>query len=170
MMRKVEFSRVLHVPELGSNLLSVLYLVRNRGFNVHIYPDRMDFDKDRQTLFCASIGSSNTAYLDGAIVPAVESAQISAALTLPLDEALWHRRLAHYHLQGIRKLAQSELVTGIKLHNKQQADPICEPCLAGKLNAAPFPSSLNRASKPLRLVHSDVHGPLPVRTHSGYRY
>ena len=22
----------------------------------------------------------------------------------------------------------------------------------------------------LHLVHSDVHGPLPVRTHSGYRY
>ena len=29
LVRHVEFSRVLHVPDLGSNLLSVLYLTRN---------------------------------------------------------------------------------------------------------------------------------------------
>ena len=29
LVRHVEFSRVLHVPERGSNLLSVLYLARN---------------------------------------------------------------------------------------------------------------------------------------------
>ena len=104
------------------------------------------------------------------MIPAVESAQISAASTLPLDEALWHRRLAHFHLTGIRELSSSDLVTGIKLNSSQQADPICEPCLSGKLNAAPFPPSQNCAPKPLRLVHSDVHGPLPVRTSSGYRY
>ncbi|KAI0038011.1 hypothetical protein FA95DRAFT_1474291, partial [Auriscalpium vulgare] len=49
---------------------------------------------------------------------------------------------------------------------------ICEPCLAGKMHANPFPSSTHRARAPLHLIHSDVHGPLPVRTPSasGYRY
>ena len=41
---------------------------------------------------------------------------------------------------------------------------------ACKLKTAPFPLSANRRDKPLQLVHSDVHGPLPVRTHPGYRY
>lgn len=35
-LRNVEFSRVLHVPELGSNLLSVLYLPCHHCFNVSI--------------------------------------------------------------------------------------------------------------------------------------
>lgn len=156
--------------KLSSNLFSVLYLVRNRGFFVHIYPDCMDFDRNSQTLFCAAIEASNTAYLTGTIIPALESAQLSAASTLPLDKTLWHRCFGHFNIEAIRELAQHELVTGLKLTSKQRADPICEPCLAGKLNAAPFPSSSNRALRPLGLVHSDVHGPLPVRTHSGYRY
>ena len=38
------------------------------------------------------------------------------------------------------------------------------------MHADPFPPSSSRASKPLQLVHSDVHGPVKVSTHQGYRY
>lgn len=169
-MRSVEFTRVLHVPELGSNLLSVLYLARKCAFNVHISSSSMDFVRDGQTLFCVPIDSSNTAFLAGQVIPAFESAQVSASSTLPLDETLWHRRLAHFHFQGVRALQQSDLVPGLRFTSSQQADPICEPCLSGKLNAAPFPSSSTVADRPLKLVHSDVHGPLPVCTYSGYCY
>ena len=110
-----------HVPELGSNL-SVLYLTRHRGFNVHIYSERMDFDRDSQTLFCTTINASNTAYLAGTVHSALETAQAAATSTLPLDETLWHRRLAHYHLQGVRNIAQSDVVTGMKLEALSQ-DP-----------------------------------------------
>ena len=34
----------------------------------------------------------------------------------------------------------------------------------------PFPSSSTRATRPLQLVHSDVHGPVKVSTHQGYCY
>jgi len=46
---------------------------------------------------------------------------------------------------------------------------ICEPCLAGKMHFNPFPSS-SSPTQPLKLVHSDLHGPLPVATREGYRY
>ena len=75
-VRELEFTRVLHVPQLGSNLFSVLYLTRNRGFTVHIYSDRMDFERTGQTLFCASIDENNTAYLDGAVIAAFEHARL----------------------------------------------------------------------------------------------
>ena len=42
--RQVLLSRVLHVPELSSNLLSVLYLVRNHEFQVHISAKHMEFE------------------------------------------------------------------------------------------------------------------------------
>jgi hypothetical protein len=38
------------------------------------------------------------------------------------------------------------------------------------MHSNPFPSSQHRASRPLELIHSDLHGPLPVCTYSGYRY
>ena len=43
-------------------------------------------------------------------------------------------------------------------------------CLAGKMHSNPFPSTSSHASKPLELVHIDLHGPLPVATCEGYRY
>ena len=169
-LQHVEFSRVLHVPDLGSNLLSVLYLTRHHRFNVHIVRDRMSFILDGQTRFIAPIDDSNTAHLAGTVIPAPESALVASSSTLPLNETLWHRRFAHFHHSGVKSIISEGLVTGMDLVSSSVPDPICEPCLCGKLNAAPFPSSPSRADRPLALVHSDVHGPLPVRTASGYRY
>ena len=35
-IRSVEITRVLHVPELRNNLLSCLYLTRNKAFTIHV--------------------------------------------------------------------------------------------------------------------------------------
>ncbi|GBE78927.1 predicted protein [Sparassis crispa] len=167
-VRPVEFTRVLHVPRLRNNLLSCLYLVHQKGFRIHIESKFMTFLHSRQTLFVASITENYTAFLDGTVQPAPESAQ--AITTVPLDLNLWHRRFAHHNYADVQKMIREELVTGLMLDSKQQPDPICEPCLAGKMHANPFPTSDSHASKPLELIHTDVHGPLPVCTHSGYRY
>ena len=106
-------------------------------------------------LFVANIGNSNCAFLDGETVPLVEFA--SAATTIPLDLDLWHRRLAHHHLTDVKALLHHNLVTGMAIDSMSLPDLICEPCLASKMHANPFPSSSWRASRPLELVHSDVH-------------
>jgi transposase InsO family protein len=118
-------------------------------------------------LFVATISGSNAAFLDGSTVPLGEYA--SAATTVPLDIDLWHRRLAHHHPAGVRMLLDEGLVTGMKLDSKAAPDPICEPCLAGKMHSNPFPSSLWHASRPLELVHTDVHQ-VPYPSFSGFRY
>ncbi|KAJ1305491.1 hypothetical protein OPQ81_000498 [Rhizoctonia solani] len=46
----------------------------------------------------------------------------------------------------------------------------CEPCLKGKQTRAPFPSSKNHASEVLKLLHSDLHGPLPIQAIGGHHY
>jgi len=170
--RPVEFSRVLHVPKLRSNLLSVLYLTRNKGVIVIIDSKQLKFKKGGNVLFTADIDSNNTAYLNGVTVlplQAEESTQIAS--TLPMDLTLWHRRLAHHNHDDVLKLHKEKLVHGMTLvASGTKPDPICEPCLAGKMHANPFPLSKHRAKKPLELVHSDLHGPTQTRTHSGYRY
>ena len=90
--------------------------------------------------------------------------------TLPVDISLWHRRLAHHDYNSVKDMITKQLVTGIDIKSKKAPDPICEPCLSGKMNAKPFPSSTTCSSKPLELIHTDLHGPFKTRTVSGYRY
>ena len=75
-----------------------------------------------------------------------------------MDLSLLHCHLCHHHLVGIRKLLSGSLVTGLKLDSKAEPDPVCEA------------ASTRRATKPLQLVRSNVHGPVKVSTHQGYRY
>jgi hypothetical protein len=124
--------------------------------------------RDNTLLFTAQINENNAAFLDGTTDANSESA--SYISTLPLDISLWHRRLAHHDHNSVKQMISKQLVTGIDIKSKQAPDPICEPCLAGKMNANPFPSSTTRASKPLALIHTDLHGPFKTRTISGYRY
>src|SRR3979490_809371 len=87
-----------------------------------------------------------------------------------MDLSLWHHCLAHLNLDSVKHLVKHDLVDGLVLKSKQKPDPIYEPCLAGKQHQNPFPTSSTHASEPLGLVHTDLHGPMPVCTHSGYRY
>ncbi len=73
-------------------------------------------------------------------------------------------------ISGIKKLLSGNLVKGFKLDAQANPDPVCEACKAGKMHSDPFPISTSRASKPLQLAHSDVHGPVKVSTHQGYRH
>lgn len=168
-IRPVEFTRVLHVPNLRNNLLSVLFLTRQRKFKVAIDADFIYFNLAGQTRFVASINDHNSAFLDGSTKSHhIDSAQLTS--TLPLTYSLWHCRLAHVNRDDVKKLITQNFVTGIKLDSRIAPDPICEPCLAGKMHANPFPSTGHTTSKPLELVHMDVYGPTPVASPEGYRY
>ena len=102
------------------------------------------------------------------------SAYRSVLLVFPLNSSVAHPslqsvccepQLVEFSLpvyQGVRNIAQSDVVTGMKLDSRQKVGPICEPSLAGKLNTAPFPSSSTRADSLLQLIHSDVHDPLLI--------
>ena len=165
--RDVEFTRVLHVPALRNNLLSVLYLTKYKSIDVHISGITMDFFDQKSWLFSATINDDDIGYLNGSTVDIMESVQLAS--TLPLDLSLWHKRLGHHNYTDIRKMISNELVDGLVLDSKAEPDPICEPCLAGKMHANPFPSSEHRATEVLELIHSDVHQ-IGVTSHGGYKY
>ena len=156
--RDFEFGRVLHVPALNNN-----------RFHVHINKDIMEFTWNGSVLFTASVNNRSVGYLNGHTI-STDSESVHVVSTLPLNLDLWHRRFFHCNLHDVQKLSKDNLVEGLKLDSKAKPDPICEPCLAGKMHANPFPSSHTRANKaPLELVHSDVHD-VGVNSPSGYRY
>ena len=47
--------------------------------------------------------------------------------------------------------------------------PICEPCLAGKACRKPFGKAM-RATQPLKLIHSNICGPMNIKAHHGASY
>ena len=168
--RDIEFTRVLHVPALKNNLLSVLYLTKYKGIDVHISKSKMSFlDQNNHLLFTATIGNDDTGYLDGYTVLDTEHAHLVSISTLPLDLSLWHKRFGHHNYDDIKMMISKNLVDGLTLDSKATPDPICEPCLAGKMHSNPFPLSQNRAKELLELIHTDVHE-IGVTSPSGYKY
>ena len=137
--RTLEFTKVLHVPALHSNLLSVLYLTQNKNFTVTIPRDRINFIQNKILLFTVSVNGLNTAALNGTVIPILKFAKVSN--TSILDVSLWHRRFAHLNLDSVKLLIRSDLVDGLTIKSSEKPHTICEPCLAGKQHRNPFPTS-----------------------------
>ena len=165
--RDVEFTRVLHVPALRNNLLAVLYLTKYKEIDVHISGNKMNFLDKKSWLFSATINNDDIAYLDGSTVDIMENVHLAS--TLPLDLSLWHKRLGHHNYDDIKMMMSKNLVDGLVLDSKAKPDPICEPCLAGKMHANPFTTSEHRATEVLELIHTDVHQ-IGVTSHGGFNY
>jgi hypothetical protein len=166
--RPIEFSNVLHVPLLQNNLLSVLHLTKKHNFEVQIKQSTMTFKLNGQLMFEATVSDDNTALLNG-------STTVQSALKVSsLSPELWHRRLCHIGRSRLKELFSGSYVkdldTGISLSTSPLPD-ICEHCLAGKQHRFPFPDAAsNRRTRPLELVHSDLHGPVSVQTPQQHRY
>ncbi len=166
--RPVELTRVLHVPQLCNNLLSCIYLTKRKGIIMEVDASKICFKHNGTTLFTTTVTPHHTGIVDASTELNPESAH--AALTLPMDINLWHCCCTHYSHATITKLIKGDLVVRLVISSKSQPDPICEACLAGKMTSGPFPSSDSISELPLELVHSDLHGPLPVATAEGYHY
>ena len=92
-------------------------------------------------MFEAKVNSSTIVYLQDTTIPIPETVNLSSATTLPMDLELWYRHLCHPSYPVLKKMIRENLVTGLKITSSSKPDPICEPCLAGKMVADPFPSS-----------------------------
>jgi hypothetical protein len=82
----------------------------------------------------------------------------------------WHCRYGHLNFGYINKLAQGNLVTGMK-YTKGETNQECEACTRAKMHRIPVPKqSSNRMTQPLELIHSDVCGPMNTDSIGGSKY
>ena len=110
-MAPLEFSNVLYVPALCSNLFSVLYLTLHRSFTVCIEKDTMHFIRDNRIAFQAKTGASKAAFLVGDTIPIEEFASLSSATTLPLEWHLWHHHLSQQN--GVAERSNRTIEEGV---------------------------------------------------------
>ena len=78
---------------------------------------------------------------------------------------MWHKRLCHMSVKGIKRLADDNLIQVKDVHLERCAD-----CLAGKQNRTSFRSRApTRRSAPLELVHTDMCQ-VDTKSHAGAQY
>jgi hypothetical protein len=158
----VHLNNVLYVPGLKKNLVYISCLV-DKGYRI--------------------------AFVDGKVLVWSEHSKIEDARVIGIPEGrlykllgqntqalvhdelnpseLWHRRYAHLHYQALPSLKQ--MIVGIpELQSVHEG--ICRGCALGKNIKKPFPSSENRSKKILDMIHSDVCGPMPVKSLGGSLY
>ena len=73
---------------------------------------------------------------------------------------IWHQRLGHIGEKGLQILHGNGMVEGMS--NFSLDFNFCEHCVYGKKNRLSFPFGAKMVNKILKLVHSDVFGPVSV--------
>ncbi|CAI7891070.1 unnamed protein product [Closterium sp. NIES-54] len=101
-------------------------------------------------------------------LPSVASAQAATSTT---TLSTWHNRLGHLHLAAIQAMATKGIVDGLKFVRSSGDDEKCVGCLEGKMARKPFPPSTKpNASEPLKLVHTELCGPITPALKGGAHY
>ena len=94
---------------------------------------------------------------------------LSCSNDSPSITELWHRRLGHYHSQGLRRMIQSSAVKG--LPRLAVTNSSCSTCLEGKQTRCSIPKQrATYSTKPLELVHTDIAGPFRIPSIGGSSY
>ena len=173
--------RVLFVPELAKNLLSVKAMTQ-KGVKV-IFDDKACtvVPKNGPPLTIANLlkGGNlyklNTCQQHCANVTSADnqSATAAASVNVSSTQKLWHERFGHLNDNYVKQAASKSLVTGMDSYPKEQSieSKHCEACTLGKMKKVSCPKqSEYRAEKHLELVHSDLCGPMQVDSCGGSRY
>ena len=89
---------------------------------------------------------------------------------ITLDLMHWH--LGHLNICSVKQLFKKDMVHCVSLPEKylKETPPICECCIQGKMQCTVLPKHLSHKTAVLDLVHSDLWGPLPVKSRGGSHY
>lgn len=88
----------------------------------------------------------------------------SSTVALVADLSLWHQRMPHVHVDGIRNMVRKNVVKGIKIYLSHNVST-CEACVYGKSSRAPIPKQGGARARAIHdVVHSDECGRLPEKS------
>src|SRR3954463_14243451 len=88
------------------------------------------------------------------------------ALSMSATSELWHHRLGHPSEARLRTLANTGALGKVTFSPSNN----CESCHLAKQTATSFITSNHISSEHFDLIHSDIWGPSPVTSISGYSY
>jgi hypothetical protein len=86
------------------------------------------------------------------------------------DESwLWHRRMGHMHFDNLVKVSKIETVREMPQITKP-TNILCKHCQQGKQTKTRFKSKEYSTTIPLKIVHTDLVGPITTKSLKGEKY
>lgn len=155
---------VLYVPNLKYSLVSISSLI-DRGMKVSFSREGSHITMNGHTV-AIGVRSGNLFSLKTRGLFSNECANVASI-------QLWHERLGHSDISGIRQLSNKNIVEGIHIGNSHDAKQVCEACIKGKMTRSDIPkvaTSNRQQVLPLESVSSDVWGPSRVVSKGGARF
>lgn len=163
MVENRTLEKVLYVPELAHNLISISQVTQGGKATVFHQQSCKIFSKKNKLL---AVGKKigKLYMLDCFQKVTAHCSNVCS------DEVLWHRRFCHLGMNNVRKLISKDLVKGIDCEITKDSF-VCENCCDGKNHRVPFPTGKgNREHKILDLIHSDLCGKLNPGSLGGGNY
>jgi hypothetical protein len=158
----VHLSNVLYVPGLEKNLVSISFLEDKGNIIAFVDGKVLSWPRDSSIENARVIGTR-----EGRLYRLLERNDEALVHDEVNPNELWHRRYAHINYQALPFL--KKMVEGIpELQSTHEG--ICKGCALGKNVKKPFSSNNNRSKEILDLIHSDVCGPMPVKSLGGSLY
>ncbi|MCH80374.1 copia-type polyprotein, partial [Trifolium medium] len=157
-------TNVYYLPGLRTNLLSIGQL-QQKNVTIVFKNDTCKAYHDEKGLIFTTQMSANRMY----IIVATVVIPMCLQMTKLERTQLWHNRYGHLSINGLKLLAQKEMVKG--LPELGELEEKCPDCMIGKQHRDAIPKQAKwRATAKLQLVHSDICGPINPTSNGGKRY
>ncbi|KAK2417459.1 putative mitochondrial protein [Trifolium repens] len=157
---------VLLVKGLTANLISISQLC-DQGMKVNFTKSECLVNNEEGQLVLRGTRSKDNCYL---WMPQEEALTSTCLVTTEDEVQLWHQKMGHLNLKGMKKVISLEAIRGIpKL--KIVEGKVCGECQIGKQVRMSHPMLEHQTtSKSLELLHMDLMGPMQVESLGGKRY
>ena len=158
----LKLKQVLHVPEITKNLLSVSRLTLDNQVYLEFHSGYCLL-KDKvtgRTLLQGNLSEGLYQFHGGGF-----QGFKGHPNALVATKETWHRKLGHPSSRVLDIVLNSS-----NIKTKEDDLPFCESCQYGKSHKLPFQNSQSHAENPLDLIHTDVWGPAPINSTSGFHY
>ncbi|UYV68112.1 hypothetical protein LAZ67_5003088 [Cordylochernes scorpioides] len=166
---EIKLNNVLYVPNVRRNLLSVSKIEENG--NRVTFRDMVARVFNPENRIIAEATNVNGLYI-------VKGKTLNSSKTAFNSERdhfqnnslrTWHQRLCHIDSNAIEKMARKELVIGLGISSRDKG--LCDDCCIAKSTKASHKNLGNiRSKQTLELIHTDICGPMPVKSTGGNRY
>lgn len=157
---EIAVKKVLHVPGLAANLLSVSKIVE-QGNSV-LFNKEGCLIKNAKNEIVTKCKPINGIYR-------LEVQNLCMAAKSNATAMDWHRKLAHVNIQTLMRM-KNDTQYGISFENDEGAIKNCEVCAKGKQTRQKFTASTTECHEKLELIHSDLAGPMENVSYGGAKY
>ena len=162
--RQIILENVLLVEGIKRRFLSTVQF-QDRDYIISLEKNRAVFSKENKLLFSAP---RNDRLLECILYSEKPLGRYSLNVVSELPIKLWHERMGHLNWEALKnsQSKSSSPIIGIRFDDTEPPHSTCEGCVAGKAKRRSFKSSTSghRATLPIKRIHSDLMGPMEIRS------